>query len=183
MGFRTVCGGEVVQGLTALTDNQEAGLIIAGTTAETVEYPAIHPLERYFDHRIRLEVESQIGIPPTVVWSTDNKQKLSHVIATFPISIDSQTAVVCNSEGAATQEVYYQSNLLVGNITWRRAEDKISERYLVLNSQYFHNVRLEIFIVRKHWNLVSKEFRFIREKMVFTEGESWTAKLRFRSIN
>ena len=69
----------------------------------------------------------------------------------------------------------------MGDITWRRAEDKVSERYLVQNSQYFHNVRLEIFIVRKEW--FENEFRFIRETMSFSDGESWTAKLRFRSIN
>ena len=143
-------------------------------------YPGLHPLERYFDHRIRLEIEAQIGIPPTVVWSTDNRQKISHVISTFPIQMTSESSVVCNSEGAATQVVHYQSDMLVGDITWRRAEDKITERYLVQNSQYFHNVRLELFMVRKHW--VNDEFRFIREKMSFTDGESWTAKLRFRSI-
>jgi len=180
IALRELADGRVVQGLTALTDNNPIGNIIEGTTAETVEFPGRHPLERYFDHRIRLEIESQIGIPPTVVWSTDDRQKLSHVIATFPIQMTSQSSVVCNSEGAATQEVHYQSDMLVGDITWRRAEDKISERYLVQNSQYFHNVRLEIFVVRKEW--YQDEFRFIRNKMKFSEGESWTAKIRFRSI-
>ena len=178
VAFRTDV--EVVQGLTALTNNNVAVTIVAGDTAETVEYPGQHPIERYFDHRIRLEIESQIGTPPTVVWSTDNRQKISHVIATFPIQMNSQSSVFCNSEGAATQEVSFQSDMLVGDITWRRAEDKITERYLINNSQYFHNVRLEIFIVRKQW--VGDEFRFEREKMSFIDGESWTAKLRFRSI-
>ena len=172
--------GNVVQGYTALTGNNPAVTIVAGSTVETVEYPGLHPLERYFDHRIRLEIEAQIGIPPTVVWSTDDRQKISHVISTFPIQMTSQSSVLCNSEGAATDVVHYQSDMLVGDITWRRAEDKISERYLVNNSQYFHNVRLELFIVRKEW--FQDEFRFIRQKMSFTEGESWTAKLRFRSI-
>ena len=179
VAFRTA-QGEVVQGYTALTENHPTITIVPGGTDETVEYPGLHPLERYFDHRIRLEIEAQIGIPPTVVWSTDNKQKISHVISTFPIQMTSESSVVCNSEGAATQVVHYQSDMLVGDITWRRAEDKITERYLVQNSQYFHNVRLELFMVRKHW--VNDEFRFIREKMSFTDGESWTAKLRFRSI-
>ena len=172
--------GRVIQGYAALTGNNPAITIVPGETAETVEYPGAHPLERYFDHRIRLEIETQIGIPPTVVWSTDDRQKISHVIATFPIQMTSQSSVVCNSEGAATADVHYQSDMLVGDITWRRAEDKVTERYLVNNSQYFHNVRLEIFMVRKEW--YQDEFRFVRGKMSFTEGESWTAKLRFRSI-
>jgi len=178
VAFRTV-GGVVVQGLLALTNNG-AG-IVEGETAGTIEYPGLYSLERYFDHRIRLEIESQIGIPPTIVWSTDDRQKISHVIATFPIQMKSQSSVVCNTEGAATQEVHFQSEMLAGDITWRRAEDKITERYLINNSQYFHNVRLEIFIVRKHWK--GTEFIFQREKMSFSDGESWTAKLRFRSIS
>ena len=180
VAFSTPLTGDVVQGYQALTVNNPAVTIVAGETVGTVEYPGQHPLERYFDHRIRLEVEAQIGIPPTVVWSTDDRQKISHVISTFPIQMTSQSSVLCNSEGAATDVVHYQSDMLVGDITWRRAEDKISERYLVNNSQYFHNVRLELFIVRKEW--FQDEFRFIRQKMSFTEGESWTAKLRFRSI-
>ena len=180
IAFRQDFGGFVSQGLEALTDNNIEGTIIAGGTDETVEYPALYSIERYFDHRIRLEIESQIGLPPTVVWSTDERQKISHVIATFPIQMKSESSVVCNTEGAATQEVYFQSDMLVGDITWRRAEDKITERYLILNSQYFHNVRLEIFIVRKNW--VGDEFRYEREKMSFVDGEIWTAKLRFRSL-
>ncbi len=179
VAFRDV-GGYVATGLHALTSHNVAGTIIAGGADETVENRGTHPLERYFDHRIRLEVESQIGIPPTVVWSTDDRQKISHNICTFPIQMKTQSAVLCNSEGAATAEVSLESDLLVGDITWRRAEDKVSERYLIHNSQYFHNVRLEIFIVRKQW--FENEFRFIRERMTFTDGESWTAKLRFRSI-
>jgi len=180
VAFRELGNNDIAQGLTALTSHNPAGTIIAGSTSETVEYRGLFPLERYFDHRIRLEVETQIGIPPTVVWSTDDRQKISHVIATFPIQMTSQSSVICNSEGAATQDVSFQSTLLVGDLTWRRAEDKISERYLITNSQYFHNIRLEIFIVRKQW--VQNEFHFIRENMVFADGESWTAKLRFRSI-
>lgn len=182
VAFRTAAGA-TLEGETALSAN---GLLIEGGTDETVEYPARYPLERYFDRRIRLEVESQIGLPPTVVWSTDERQKISHVIATFPIQIKSKSSVLCTSEGGATDNVRYQSSLLVGDITWRRAEDKISERYLLNSSQFFHNIRLEIHIVMKNWEMdttVGKErFIFRRAKMSFQDGESWTAKLRFRSI-
>ena len=52
VAFRTV-GGIVVQGLLALT-NAGAG-IVEGETAGTIEYPGLYSLERYFDHRIRLD--------------------------------------------------------------------------------------------------------------------------------
>ena len=180
VAFRTV-NGNVVQGLQALTNNAVEGTIIDGSTAETIEYPGLYSLERNFDHRVRLEIESQIGLPPTVVWSTDDRQKISHVIATFPIQMKSQSAVHCNSEGAATEKISFQSDVLAGDITWRRAEDKVTERYLLNNSQYFHNIRLDIFMVRKEWK--GTEFHFEREKVSLAKGESWTAKLRFRSIS
>ena len=70
----------------------------------------------------------------------------------------------------------------MGDITWRRAEDKVSERYILNDSKFFHNIRLEVFCVRKEWHNTLNEFEFAKEKMVFQDGESWTAKLRFRSI-
>ena len=180
LAFRTV-GNAVVQGLTALTNNAVPALILEGGSTQTVEYPADYTLERYFEHRIRLEVESQMGTPPTTVWSTDDLQQMSYVIGTFPISNTTQSSIICNSEGAATGSVRYSNQLLTGDITWRRAEDKVNEQYLLTDSKFFHNIRLEIFIVRKEW--FKGEFRFMRSKLVMADGESWTAKLRFRSVN
>ena len=122
-----------------------------------------------------------MGTPPTTVWSTDDLQQMSYVIGTFPISNTTQSSIICKSEGAATGSVRYSNQLLTGDITWRRAEDKVNEQYLLTDSKFFHNIRLEIFIVRKEW--FQGEFRFMRSKLVMADGESWTAKLRFRSVN
>lgn len=183
LAFRTVAGN-VVTGLLALTNGTL--LIVAGSSEQTLELPGRYSLERYFDSRIRIEVESQMPIPPTSVWSTDNLQKLSHVIATFPVTMTSKSSVLCNSEGGVTDNIRSESNPLVGDIVWRKAEDKISERYLLSSSQFFHNIRLEIFAVRKNWEWDGNErierFVFRRQKMVFSDGQNWSGKLRFRSV-
>ena len=182
--YRTVAGN-VVEGLLALTNG--TANIVEGGAAETVEQPSRYPLTRYFDSRIRLEVESQMSIPPTTVWSTDEKQKISMVLATFPIQMSSESSVLTTSAGGATSSVRFESDMLVGDITFRRAEDKISERFLLNSSQFFHNIRLELWMVRKNWewdrNETRERFIFRRQKMVFADGESWTGKLRFRSVN
>ena len=179
LAYRTTGEGAIITGQSALI---EAGVIVAGLTADTIEQPADYTIERHFDHRVRLEIESQMNTTTTVAWVTSGKQKMSHIIATFPISSDIQTTVLCNNEGAATTETEYQCELLVGDITWRKAEDKVSERYLLHDSQFFHNIRLEVFLVRKEWKQSTKEFTFAKEKLSFQDSESWTAKLRFRSI-
>ena len=181
IAFRTAAGA-VIQGRLALTDNPNGGVIIAGQTAETIEYPATYTLERHFDHRVRLEIESQMSTPPTIAWVTKEAQKMTNIIATFPISTTTQTSVLCNSEGTPSGEIGYQTDMLVGDITWRKAENKISERYLLNNSQFFHNIRLEVFLVRKEWVEADASFMFAKEKLVFVDGESWTCKLRFRSV-
>ena len=117
---------------------------------------------------------------PTTSWSTKDSQTISHSIATFPISREIQTGIVMNSEGVSTGAMTYKSSLLTGDIVWRRAEDKISERYLILNSQFFHNVRLELHLVKKVFD--GTGFKFVKEKMVFSPAEAWSAKLRFRSV-
>jgi hypothetical protein len=158
-----------------------------GGTAATVEIANTHSLYRYFDHRVRLEVETQMGIPITSVWSTTNSQQLSHVIATFPIQSKYSTTIVCDLTGTVqVDEVHITDELQHGPIIFRRAEDKVSERYQILNSQYFHNIRLEVFVVRREFGLDQHgvtSFKFKREKMTFDEDDYWTAKLRFRSLN
>ena len=181
IAFRTDAGN-ILTGNIALTGLAEAGTIIVGESTETIQNTSEYSLERHFDHRVRLEVESQMGTPVTVAWTTSGQQKMSHMIATFPISTKTQTAIELNSEGVATQNVRYQTDVLLGDITWRSAESKVSERYLLNSSQYFHNIRLEVWIVRKEWHVLNNEFQFAKEKMVFQDGESWTAKLRFRSV-
>ena len=182
IAFRTAAG-VVIQGILALTNDPDgAVVIVAGEVGETVEYPALYTLERHFDHRVRLEIESQMNTPYSVAWTTAGKQKMSNIIATFPITTKTQTSVLCNSEGTPSGNVSYQTEMLVGDITWRKAEDKVSERYLLNDSKFFHNIRLEVFIVRKEWLEADASFIFAKEKLIFVDGESWTCKLRFRSV-
>jgi hypothetical protein len=183
--FREDNAGNLLSGEAALKD--AFGNVSNGGTAATVEIANTHSLYRYFDHRVRLEVETQMGIPITSVWSTTNSQQLSHVIATFPIQAKYSTTVVCDLTGTAlVNEVHITDELQHGPIIFRRAEDKVSERYQILNSQYFHNIRLEVFVVRREFGLDQHggtSFKFKREKMTFDEDDYWTAKLRFRSLN
>ena len=172
-------GAVIHTGLAAISNG--AALLLGGTN-ETIELYGKYTCERHFEHRVRIEVESQMPIPPTTSWSTKNTQTISHSIATFPIVREIQTGIVMNSEGASTGSMTYKSSLLTGDIVWRRAEDKVSERYLILNSQFFHNVRLDLHIVHKEFNYKTQSFIFVKEKMVFSPGEAWTAKLRFRSV-
>lgn len=169
-------------GNLALTGVADGGTIIVGESTETIEFNAEYSLEQHFDHRVRIEIESQMNTPVTVAWTTQGLQKMSNIIATFPISTKTQTSILLNSEGVATQDVRYQTDVLLGDITFRKAEHKVSERYVLNSSQFFHNIRLEVFMVRKEWNVAREEFDFAKEKMVYQNGESWTAKLRFRSI-
>jgi hypothetical protein len=172
-------GAVIHTGLAAISNG---AVLLLGGTNETVELYGKYTCERHFEHRVRIEVESQMPIPPTTSWSTKNTQTISHSIATFPIVREIQTGIVMNSEGVTTGSMTYRSSLLTGDIVWRRAEDKVSERYLILNSQFFHNVRLELHIVRKLFDYPTSGFKFVKEKMVFSPGEAWTAKLRFRSV-
>jgi len=180
IAFRTA-GGVLLQGPTALTNNTPN--IVVGESGETVVIQGGYPLTRHFDHRVRLELQTDMPIPQTVVWNTDNTQKISHVISTFPINMRTESSLTLNSEGANNGEVTLTSDLFSGDIVWRRAEDKISERYEILNSQFFQNIRLEAFITRRVWLPAPlNEFSFKRYALTLASGESWEAKLRFRTL-
>jgi len=176
-------GGVLRRGWHALTGNpvEGAGVIIAGTTGETIALDSMYPLERNFDHRVALELTTALPIPPTIVWSTNDSQQVSHKLATFTINNKTLSTVVLNSEGGPE----YCSNstaLLTGDILWRRAEDKVSERYEMLNSQFIQNIRLSVYIFRRIWNSQLNEYKIKRLPITILDGDSWTAKLRFRTL-
>jgi hypothetical protein len=123
-----------------------------------------------------------MGITPTNVWSTNGTQQLNTVIATFPIQTRRTVKVTCNSDGAVQTALENTDELLEGEIIWRKAEDKVTERYLLNDSKFFHNIRLELFIVNREWQIYENAFKFIRKKVTFGSGEYWTGKLRFRSL-
>ena len=182
LAFATV-GGVLRRGWHALTGNpaEGAGAIIAGTTGETIALDSMYPLERNFDHRIALELTTALPIPPTIVWSTNDSQQVSHKLATFTINNKTTSTGVLDSEGGP----HYCSNstpLLTGDILWRRAEDKVSERYEMLNSQFIQNIRLSVYIFRRIWNSQLNEYKIKRLPITILEGDSWTAKLRFRTL-
>jgi hypothetical protein len=182
IGFRTAAG-VVVTGEKALRGDPLGAVIVAGETGETVVLMCKYPVIRHFDHRVRLEMDSSgMPVPAIVDWGTDNKQRVRHTIATFPINQKFETSISLNTQGANTGSISFATKMFLGDIVFRKAEDKISERYEIQNSQFFQNIRLEVYIVRREWNTATNEFVFKRRGITLADGESWTCKLRFRTF-
>ena len=181
VGGYLIAFADGTSGIEALVD--VGGAIEAGNPGETVVLQCEYPLIRHFEHRVRLEIDSAgMPVPAIIDWGTDNKQQIRHTIASFPINQIYETSLVLNTQGANTGTVSFQTKMFLGEIIWRRAEDKVSERYELLNSQFFQNIRLEIFIVRREWNPTTSEFIFKRRALKLGDAESWTSKLRFRTF-
>ena len=182
IAFRKV-GNDILTGQIALTGQAIAGVIVAGAMTETAALQGQYPLTRHFDHRIRLELDSSgMPVPAVISWSTDNKQQIRHSLASFPINMKYETALTLDTYGADTGILSFKSDMLLGDIVWRRAENKVSERYQILNAQFFQNIRLEAYIIRREWVQNTKSFRFTRTGLTLLDGETWTAKLRFRTF-
>ena len=177
--------GEVTSGIEGLVGpgNSLADSVINGNPAETCIVEGRYPLSRFFDHRVMIDLDSGgMPIPNVIAWTTSNKQSQRNTLATFPINLRSETSIYLNNIGGATGDVDFKSELLQGNVVWRRAEDKVSERFQILNSQFFQNIRLEVLIERREWDQDNKKYVFKRRNMLFGEGDSWTAKLRFKTL-
>jgi hypothetical protein len=184
IAFRTTAGGVVVTGEDALLAG--GGAVVAGEVAQTVVLQCSYPLTRHFDHRVRLEIDSSgMPVPPVVSWSTDNKQNVRNTIASFSINQKFTAGIELNTQGANEGGISFTTNMFLGSVVWRRAENKVSERYEILNSQWFQNIRLEIYMVRRNWVANGRDpgkFIFNRNEITLADGESWTAKLRFRTF-
>jgi hypothetical protein len=173
---------QILTGITALTNNTAA--IVAGVTQETAILQCTYPLTRHFDHRMRIEIDSGgMPIPAITTWTTSNKQAVRHTLASFDINQTYRTSISLNNIGGNQGDHTFESTLLLGDLIWRRAEDRISERYEILNSQFFQNILLEIYMVRREWDRNKNEFTFVRRRLNLVDGESWSAKLRFRTLN
>jgi hypothetical protein len=180
IAFRTV-GAVVHTGIDALLDGTP--VIVAGATGETIVYQCLYPLTRHFDHRVRLELDSAgMPVPAIIDWSTKNRQQIRHTLASFAINQISTSRIGLGTQGANEGDISLTTQMLLGSIVFRRAEDKVSERFEILSSQFFQNIRLEVFIVRREWNIINKEFDFKRRAIRLADGESWQAKLRFRTF-
>ena len=174
-------GGLVTSGVAGLVGpgNTLLDNVINGNPGETCIVEGKYPLSRFFDHRVMIDLDSGgMPIPNVIAWTTQNRQTL----AMFPINLRSQTIIYLNNIGGATGEVEFQSELLQGNVVWRRAEDNVSERFEILNSQFFQNIRVEVLIERREWDQLNNAYVVKRRNMLFAEGDSWTAKLRFRTL-
>ena len=156
--------------------------IIKAQVTETIELIGRYTLERHYDHRCRIEVSTQMPIPLSTQWTTAGKQQISNAIGTFPIITKTEAAIRMNNEGVTDGTLRYTNEVLSGDIAFRKAEDKISERYLLQDSRFFHNIRLDVSIVRKVW-MRDNQFHYKRETIEYGDGEAWSAKLRFRSLN
>ena len=175
--------GNVLTGNVALTQQAVGGDVVPALMTQTAALQGKYPLTRHFDHRIRLELDSSgMPVPAVISWSTDNKQQIRHNLATFPINMKHESSLTINTVGADEGNISIKSDMLLGDLIFRRAENKISERYQILNAQFFQNIRLEAFIVRKEWSHATTAFEFKRRALTLLDGETWTAKLRFRTF-
>jgi hypothetical protein len=173
------------QNLTGTVALLGAGNVIlaSGALLDTVDHRSGIPASRHLEHRIRIEVESQMPIQNTVVWNNeDSIQQLNTTIASFPIRRESRTTIELNNMGISENSIKYESSLLNGNIVFRESNNLVLQSYRLQNAQSFHNIRLELFMIRKEWKTQLKKFIARRRKMVFGKNQSFSAKLRFESI-
>ena len=69
-----------------------------------------------------------------------------------------------------------------GYITFRRAEDKVSERYEILNPKFFQNIRLSLSITRREWSTNYNKMVIVHKPLTLDKHDIWTVKLRFRTL-
>jgi len=157
-------------------------VLVSGALTDTIDLRSPFPADRHLEHRIRIEVESQMPVQNTVIWNSNNVQQLSTVIGSFPIKRDMHTRVVLNNAGIATSQITYDVPLLNGNIVFRESNNLVTQKYLLQSAQQFHNIRIELFMVRKEWKTNLNQFVARRRKMVFGVNQNFSAKLRFESV-
>ena len=141
------------------------------------------PLTRNFEHRVQLDLDSGgMPIPAVTTWTVSNKSAIRHTMASFPIQQVYETKVQIDSRGSVLADIETRCALLQGNVVFRRAEDKVTERYQITNSRFFQNIRLELLVERRIFDHVTSEWTFKRFPITLQKGDFWSCKLRFRTV-
>ena len=78
--------------------------------------------------------------------------------------------------------IHIISETNAGYITFRRAEDKVTERYEILNPKFFQNIRLSLSITRREWSTKYNKMVVVHKPLTLDEHDIWTVKLRFRTL-
>ena len=169
------------------TDPNPNHVVAAGAVSSQVVTGG-YPLSRNFDLRVALEVEGPgMRIPAQVKWLTSNKQSVKFSIASFPVAPQFRTVISLDNMGRPLRNTEFQSTLFIGNHVFRRAEDKVKERYLITNPRFYQNIRLTLDIERRRvlYDPINDKMVLenIRAPMKFPPNGYWSAKLRFRTIN
>ena len=159
------------------------GHIKAGSAQEDYILRGDYPLTRNFEHRVGLEVDaSGMPVPAVVAWTTTSKQSIRHTLSSFPIPTSYTTRVSLSPSGYTLGNYEFEQKFLGDQVVFRRAEDKISERFKLQNTQFFQNLRFGVFLERRVWDPVKEDYIFERSKILLDTGDTWTLKVRFRTL-
>ena len=184
----------IASGVDAGGDHQSglAGLLLVNQqiTASQVAVPAqrfkaAYSLTRNFDLRVALELETPgMRIPGQIKWTVEERQSVKFSLASFPIETNYTSTIPLTTTGVPTEFPGFSSTLFGGNHVFRRAEDKVKERYLITNSRFYQNVRVTLEIERRHVRVVGDdvEVTFLRTPIQLPPSAYWSAKLRFRTL-
>ena len=178
--------GVMHNGLAALTyppNNPVNYHVKEGSPGETAIQIGSYPITRNFEHRVAIDIESNgMPVPGIIKWLTSNKQSVKYTLASFPIETKYETTIKLDNQGGTLPDVEFTSSMLQGNVVFRRAESKISERFEITNPRFFQNIRLDLLMERRVWDVNAMEYKFQRKQLQLNEGDAWTAKLRFRTL-
>ena len=110
------------------------------------------------------------------------RQEVSHVLATFPMVNTYRTDITLDNHGANIGDVEVSQSLNSGTVIFRRAEDKVVERYEIKNSSFFQNLILRLYIQVRMFDTTQLKYTTLRRPMLLGRGDVWSAKLRFRTL-
>lgn len=178
-------GAVVRDGTTALINTAAVPqVILGGGPGQTYRIRGDYPVTRNFEHRVMIDLDTGgMPIPAITAWTTGKTQSVRHMLASFPITGKIETAIMLDTDGAALPDVSFRCKLDQGNVVFRRAEDKVVERFQILNPRFFQNIRLSVMIERRVWKTATNAYKFDRRKLLMLPGDHWSAKLRFRTLN
>ena len=178
-------GAVVRDGTTALVNTAVVPqVILGGGPGQKYRIRGDYPVTRNFEHRVMIDLDTGgMPIPAITSWTTGKSQSVRHMLASFPISGRLETAIRLDTDGATLPQVTFRCKLDQGNVVFRRAEDKVVERFQILNPRFFQNIRLAVMIERRVWKPATNAYKFDRRKILMLPGDHWSAKLRFRTLN
>lgn len=143
-----------------------------------------YSIYRYAEHRLRVDIDADLAIPSNIMVE-NGQQKMHYNIASYALPQKYEGRITVNASPVITETVSHISHLFAGNTIVKPKETPTTDWYTLASAANVQNMRLHVFVVRREWNMTTRKWTLVRNKLTMQDGlgnkhdSTWFLTMKF----